>query len=272
MADCQHWHCLPSAALRPFIDRYWGWDIPVATTLPLLMPGTGSECFFHYRQPPLLQNGTTLPSSYLVCPRQQMARFLPSSSLGFIAIRFKNGQLRLFTRHAFTELNDQLPSLNLIWGSLADELYEQLLGADNRHIQINHIEQFLLMQLSRHHHSHENALDHLIEQIYYAPNQKMEYLATCTGQSLRHIERGFKQAFALTPKRFARLARLHHTLRQISLQPEQPLLDIALERGFSDQSHFIHDLQALIGLKPRALLPLLRQQPHYYNPPSRKPE
>ena len=111
-----------------------------------------------------------------------------------------------------------------------------------------------------------------MEQLYYAPNNRIEAIADATGWSHRHLERNFKQAFALTPKRFARLARLHHTLRQISLQPKQTMLDIALERGFSDQPHFIHDVQSLTGMKPLELQRHLRENRHYYNLPSKKPD
>ena len=111
-----------------------------------------------------------------------------------------------------------------------------------------------------------------MEQLYYAPNNRIEAIADIAGRRKRHLERNFKPAFALTPKRFARLARLHHTLRQISLQPKQTMLDIALERGFSDQSHFIHDVQSLIGMKPLELQRYLRENRHYYNRPSKKPD
>lgn len=270
--DPHYWHQLPSAALRPFIDRYWGWDIPAMATLPMLMPGTGSECFFHYRQPPDLISGHRLPESYLVCPRQQTAQFLPSESLGFIAIRFKNGQLRHFTDRPFIELQDAMPPLRELWGEAANRLDEQLWAAPNQREQILLIERFLLTQLNYHHQATAQKLDRLMEQIYYAPNNRIETIADATGWSHRHLERNFKQAFALTPKRFARLARLHHTLRQIALQPQQALLDIALERGFSDQSHFIHDVQLLIGMKPLQLQQHLRETQHYYNLPSKKPD
>lgn len=265
------WHCQPCKELRPFIDRYWRWDIPSSTTLPMLMPGTGSECFFHYRQAPTLISGQKLPENYLVCPRQQTQRFLPSDNLGFIAIRFKNGQFRHFTDNPFIELQDRMLSLHELWGCTVDKLHEKLLSTSEISQQILYIEQFLLQQLKHHHTGTGLTLDALMERLYYSPNTPIDSLAARSGWSNRHLERSFKQTFALTPKRFARLARLHHTMRQISLQTEQNLLDIALERGFSDQSHFIHDVQALTGIKPSELQLLLRQQPHYYNPPSRNP-
>ena len=241
-------------------------------TLPMLMPGTGSECFFHYRQPPDLISGHRLPASYLVCPHQQTAQFQPSESLGFIAIRFKNGQFRHFTDRPFIELQDAMPPLRELWGAAINQLNEQLWAAPNQQEQILLIERFLLAQLNYHHVATEQKLDLLMEQLYYAPNNRIEAIADVAGWSHRHLERNFKQAFALTPKRFARLARLHHTLRQISLQPKQTMLDIALERGFSDQPHFIHDVQSLTGMKPHELQRHLRENWHYYNLPSKKPD
>lgn len=272
MPSLYYWHHSPSEALRPFIDRYWGWNIPTPATLPMLMPGTGSECFFHFSQPPKLHSGQILPESYLVCPRHQITRFLPSEQIRFIAIRFKNGQLRHFTQSPFMELQDSLPSLTVLWGYAAEALYEQLLNASGRDEQIHRIEQFLLSRLRMHYTEVNNSLDQLMEQIYYAPNCRIDSWANKSGWSQRQLERVFKNSFALTPKRFARLARLHHTLRQISLYPDKNVLDIALERGFSDQPHFGHETQALIGMTPRELQPLLRQPLHYYNPPSRTPE
>lgn len=266
------WYCQPCKELRPFIDRYWGWNIPSSTMLPMLMPGTGSECFFHYRQTPKLISGQQLPENYLVCPRQQTQRFLPSDNLGFITIRFKNGQFRHFTDNPFVELQDRMLSLRELWGCTVDKLHEKLLSTSVISQQILFIEQFLLQQLNHHHTGTGRTLDALMERLYYSPNTPIDSLTALSGWSNRHLERSFKQTFALTPKRFARLARLHHTMRQIALQPEQTLLDIALERGFSDQSHFIHDVQSLIGMRPLLLQQHLRETWHYYNHPSKNPD
>jgi AraC-like DNA-binding protein len=241
-------------------------------SLPILMPGTGSECFLHYRQPPQLNDGIPLPACYVICPRSQTAQFMPSNHLGFIAIRFKNGRLRHFTDCPFIELQDQLQPLNVLWGSAVEQLYEQLILASSRHRQVELLDNFFLSRLAYHHDSSDLVLDKVMDNIYYDPNQPIADLVDHIGLSSRQFERNFKNAYALTPKKFARLARMQHTLRQISLNPQQGLLTIALERGFSDQSHFIHEVQSLIGIRPSELQKLLRNKPHYYNPPSRQPD
>lgn len=270
--EIERWSRAPCTSLAPFIDRFWGWQSASPAQLPVLLPGTGSECLFHYRQPLLQPDGRPLPSAHLICPREQTTQLLSQGPLAFIAVRFKSGQLRHFTARPFIELHDEFADIEILWPGEATALNEQLALATHQQARQQLLEQFLYRQLVRHHQGGEQAQDALIERLYYAPNQRIDTLACDWGWSTRHLERRFKQAFALTPKRFARLARLHHTLRQLALQPRREPLAIILERGFSDQSHFIHETRDLTGLAPGQLQSLMRLGTHYYHAPSRQPE
>jgi AraC-like DNA-binding protein len=240
--------------------------------MPLLLPGTGSECLFHYRQPLRDTWGHSLPQGHLICPRELTCQLAPPQPLAFIAVRFKSGQLRHFTALPFAAMHDQLLDVCTLWPRHAEALVAHLTLSVDCRTRIARLESFLLEQLRHHVRETEQAPDRLIEQLYYAPNLRIDALAEQWGWSSRHLERRFKQAFALTPKRFARLARLHHTLRQLALHPAPSTLDIALERGYSDQSHFIHEARALTGLAPGQLQHLLRNGTHYYHSPSRLPD
>ena len=46
-------HVLPAPALRPFVDRIWGWESTGGAPVPLptLLPGTGAELYLHYGAP-----------------------------------------------------------------------------------------------------------------------------------------------------------------------------------------------------------------------------
>ena len=263
------WSLQPNPVLAPFIDRIWGYDASVVTPFPLLLPGTGSELFFHHGSPPQQPMADPLPAAYLITPRQQRVQLSIAGPLHFIAVRFKSGQLRHFTDQPFAELHDQILPLTQLWGRTTEQLYTRLWPNPGREQQMNLLQRFLMAQLARHHHA-DAGLDQLIQRLYYAPNLRIEQLADEWGWSRRHLERRFMHAFALTPKYFARLARLQHTVRQMALAPHQALLDLALERGFCDQSHFIHEMRALTGLAPRQLQLSLTQPIHYY-PPSHPP-
>ena len=268
----RRWACRPRAALQPFIDRFWGWETEQPHALPWLLPGTGSECLFHLDTPLSGSDGGCLPQGHLICPREQIRPLAPAQRLNFLAVRFRAGQLRHFTALPFLAIADQLLDCRQLWPQDADALLQAL----QRHREPGGrqlcLEQFLWRQLQRHHQPAAQAQDRLIERLYYAPNSRIAALAEEWGWSRRHLERRFLQAFGQTPKQFARLARLHQTLRQWTLQPARNGLDVALERGYSDQAHFIHDVRALTGKTPGQWRAPLLQGEHYYLPPSRLPE
>ncbi|MFI9503360.1 helix-turn-helix domain-containing protein [Nocardia sp. NPDC052566] len=74
-------------------------------------------------------------------------------------------------------------------------------------------------------------------------------LADETGWTRQHLRRMFRQHIGLPPKTVARIARLHRTVRIMTL-PGARLPQIAEESGYFDQSHLNHDFRALTGYSP----------------------
>lgn len=270
MSALTQWSLRPCSRLAPFIDRLWGCRSEHPLNLPPLLPGTGSELLLHLATPPRQPDGSRLPRDYLLSPRRHTLPLESGLRFEMIAVRFKSGQLRHFTPQPFAELNDQLIPWQQLWGPEAERLIAQLLLAADQKGQIALLERFLLQQLARHY-AGEQAEDAFIQRLYYEPTLSIEELAHWSGWSRRQLERRFLNTFAVTPKHFSRLARLQHTLRSLVLMPEQSLLEIALGHGFWDQSHLIHECQALASSSPLALRRWLQQGIHYYHPPSRQP-
>ena len=79
-------------------------------------------------------------------------------------------------------------------------------------------------------------------------------LARRAGAHGRTLGRLFEQAVGLSPKRFARIVRLQAALR--ALPDSRNWTRVALELGYHDQAHFIHDVRALFGATPRQLVAL----------------
>lgn len=80
-----------------------------------------------------------------------------------------------------------------------------------------------------------------------------------TGWSTRRLSTLFFDAVGLSPKVFARVARLQRTLPS-ALDPTRPLAVVAADCGFSDQAHLTRELRTLTGLTPatyRRARPLL---------------
>ncbi|HTV21456.1 MAG TPA: helix-turn-helix transcriptional regulator [Polyangiaceae bacterium] len=79
----------------------------------------------------------------------------------------------------------------------------------------------------------------------------VDALARELGRSRQHLARQFREHVGVSPKEFARVARLQRAIAamQQSLAPE--LAAVALEVGYYDQAHMSRDFNDLAGLTPR---------------------
>jgi AraC-like DNA-binding protein len=75
-------------------------------------------------------------------------------------------------------------------------------------------------------------------------------LASGMHVSPRQLERSFLREMGITPKRFARVARFQTALDARVTRPDRSWIDIAVDSGYHDQMHLIHEFQSLGGLSP----------------------
>jgi len=93
-----------------------------------------------------------------------------------------------------------------------------------------------------------------VDHIRAAPAEaRIAALAQQLGTSVDTLERRFTAAVGVSPKRFARAARLRSAV--LSYAADLTLTDVALGAGYYDQSHFVREMQAATGLAPTLLLP-----------------
>jgi AraC-like DNA-binding protein len=79
----------------------------------------------------------------------------------------------------------------------------------------------------------------------------MDVLAASVGVTTRHLERQFKQAVGISPKRLARITRFQRALRVFERldSPQRGTLTAA-ECGYADQAHFVRDFSEFAGCAP----------------------
>ena len=68
--------------------------------------------------------------------------------------------------------------------------------------------------------------------------------------SVRELERSFQREMGTTAKRFARVARFQSALDTKVGNPDRSWLDIAIDSGYHDQMHMVHEFHSLCGLLP----------------------
>ncbi len=77
----------------------------------------------------------------------------------------------------------------------------------------------------------------------------IESLASNANITRRHLEREFKKIIGLTPKYFARIVQFNFIFEAMQAR-DNSWVDIALNSGYFDQSHFIHSFKAFTGESP----------------------
>lgn len=83
-------------------------------------------------------------------------------------------------------------------------------------------------------------------------------VAAALGVSERHLRRTFHDAFGISPKTFAKLARFRRALRAARAESPANWAGLALDSGYYDQAHLITEFRAIANTTPSALLDELR--------------
>ena len=91
-------------------------------------------------------------------------------------------------------------------------------------------------------------------------------LAHANGVTPRTLRRRFSSIGLSGPKRWLRLHRLDRVLRDISLPEATPLAELALDNGYSDQSHFNREVSNLTGAAPSRLRRRGKDLPPHFLP------
>jgi AraC-like DNA-binding protein len=81
---------------------------------------------------------------------------------------------------------------------------------------------------------------------------RVEDVAQRFGLRLRTLQRLFARYVGVSPKWVLRRYRLHEAAAALAREQERPWAEVAAELGYFDQSHFIRDFTAAIGLTPVA--------------------
>jgi len=84
------------------------------------------------------------------------------------------------------------------------------------------------------------------------PHLRVRHLAAQLDVSERHLSRSFQAMFGMSPKRFARSARIESAWSARSQGASWA--DVAHATGFTDQAHMINDFTKIVGVPPAQLV------------------
>ena len=179
--------------------------------------------------------------------------------LQYVAVNFKPGGAYPFLRLPLSELQNQIVSLDAIWGMFAAELRDRLYAAPTIHARFALLEQFLLARLREPPHGLKSVQCAVAEIARQHGALSIRELSERLGMSQKHLIVQFKQMVGCTPKELGRLYRFGDMLASIDLTQPVDWTLVAHQFYFHDQSHFIRDFREFSGHTPTDYLRLLRQ-------------
>jgi len=130
---------------------------------------------------------------------------------------------------------------SLYGDSLTMAIAIDLLRLTKRHGESTKSPQLVAWQLRR---ATEYMTAHL------ATGVRLSHLARLTGLSQAYFGRAFKASTGLSPHRWLLEARITR-VQELLLEGKLPLVNIALDTGFSEQSHLTRVFRSLVGTTPR---------------------
>jgi AraC-like DNA-binding protein len=181
------------------------------------------------------------------------------ADLQYLGVNFKPGGAYPFLRLPLSELQNQIVSLDAIWGTFAVELRERLYAAPTIQARFALLEQFLLARLCEAPQGLQAVQYAVAEIARHHGTLSIRKLSESMGMSQKHLIVQFRQLVGCTPKELARLYRFADILASIDLTQPVDWTLIAHQFYFHDQSHFIRDFREFSGHTPTDYLRLLRQ-------------
>jgi AraC-like DNA-binding protein len=171
-----------------------------------------------------------------------------------IGVHFRPGGAFPFLGMPAGELRDTTVALETLWGAAAVDLRDQLLEAPTHPARFEVLEQALLAEFARGFDYHQ-AVGFALRRFLTEPQvMTIGSVTDQIGLSAKRFIQIFRDQTGFTPKIFCRIRRFQQALERMESQKSVTWTDVALDSGYFDQAHFIHDFRAFSGINPTTYL------------------
>ncbi len=165
-------------------------------------------------------------------------------------IRFLPGGLQAFIKESASQFTNRIVNLNDVFGNMNNGLNDKIFTALNIKAVVEIVNHFFVSKLSNDipwENTFQNALDLICRT---RGSISVKEVAQKEAVSEKQLTRIFYERTGVNTKVFARIIRFQNILRIINNRPDTSLVDIALQNGYYDQPHLIHDFKCFCGKTP----------------------
>lgn len=264
----------PAAPLDAFVDSIWFCELsePLPHAQERLLPTGTVQLIINLKEDATRTYDrrdnvkfTTMPGSVVTGTHTEFFVIDTSEQELVMGVHFKPGGAFPFLGLPAGELLNLHVALDDLWGhSAVSELREKLLAAANVQEKFRIVEQHLLRIIYRPLKSsfmkmHSNgtgnrAVEYALNNFLAAPgSQRITDVTEKIGISQRRFIELFKRKVGTSPKSFCRVMRFQQVVRSIAAADDRAQIDwidLALDSGYFDQAHFVHDFRHFAGMTP----------------------
>ncbi|HUB19269.1 MAG TPA: helix-turn-helix domain-containing protein [Acidobacteriaceae bacterium] len=253
---------IPAPPLAAFVRCFWYWEgAPQPHARERLMPNGEASMIFNLREEEMRLYDVDDSGRFASCglagltgPRTSCFVIDTASEDRVIGIQFRAGGTFPFFREPASEIANLATPLEDLWRGAGAAIREQLLAASSPDAMFAILERSLLAHLVRPPELHP-AIRFARAHICGAPQiATVAGVLERIGLSQRRFIELFHAQIGLTPKAFCRVRRFQRVLENVHRKPAVDWAQVALDGGYYDQAHFIHDFQSFSGLTPAAYL------------------
>ena len=257
-------HYRPSPPLSHFVEMFWYYEGEAGGPhkKERLLPQGSSELVVNLREDEIrlydrknLNESHKLSGAAICGPHSQFFVIDTAEQDCVAGAHFKAGGAFPFFKVPFCELHNEHVSLDTLWGrASAIRLRDRLLEEPTPQAKLHRFEQLLLEQLYKPMEQHR-AVSYALLRLGAEPAPIAD-LSDEIGISTRRLVDVFSQQVGLTPKLFARVQRFQNAIQNLPPEQDVDWAEVALDCGYYDQAHFIHDFRSFSGLSPSTYLKL----------------
>lgn len=233
----------PSPDVAALVERHWlvSWELPTGRTASVtLLP--------HPCVNLVLDRGRLAVSGV---GRERFTYRYQGAGRVF-GVKFRPGAFLPFLGRPLAEITDTVLPAERLWGPAANELAARLGPGSGVDELIGQVEEFLRARWPP-----DDPQVRLVGQIVAAMLHdrtitRVDDVTARFGLSARTLQRMFQRYVGVSPKWVLRRYRLHEAAAVLANEQHRPWAEVAADLGYFDQSHFIRDVTAAIGLTPAA--------------------
>lgn len=249
----------PEGPLAGFVEVLWfyeGYAKPHAKER--LLPDGSMELVINLRDDEIrvwdrrdLTQYERLDGAVLVGPHSEYFVIDTAEQQCVMGVHFRPGGGFPFLALPADEMHGQQVALSDLWGAFARELRERLLAVESVRARFDLLEAALLRQVQRPLGFHP-AVRYAIGKLAAQRQPTVGELVDETGLSARRFIEVFRAQVGMSPKQYSRVRRFQRIVQGLRMEAELDWCGVALDAGYCDQSHLIHEFRAISGISPGA--------------------